>query len=319
MKAAVYEKGSADVLVLREIQKPVARENEVLVKIHMASVNALDYRSIKMGITKNNTIMGADVAGRVESVGENVRSFRAGDDVVGDLSGCGMGGFAQYAAVPETALVQKPAEICFEDAAAVPVAAITALQALRDKGQVSPGQNVLIVGAGGGVGTYAVQLAKHFGARVTAVCGPKNVDMIKSIGADIVIDYTKVRFDTRKEQYDLVVAANGSNLLSAYKRVLKSKGICVVLGGALRQIFSTMVFGPFLSIGGKKIRMLAAKPSQDDLSLILGLVSEGRIKPVIDRRYPLSEAAKALKYLSAGHARGKVVINISEENEYESC
>ncbi len=221
MKAAVYEKGAADVLVLREIQKPVARENEVLVKIHMSSVNALDYRSIKMGITKNNTIMGADIAGCVESVGQNVRSFRPGDDVVGDLSGCGMGGFAEFVAVPESVLVKIPDAVSFEDAAAVPVAAITALQALRDKGQVSPGQNVLIIGAGGGVGTYAVQLAKHFGARVTAVCGPKNVDMIKSIGADKVIDYTKVRFDTRKEQYDLVVAANGSNLLSAYKRVLK--------------------------------------------------------------------------------------------------
>jgi NADPH:quinone reductase-like Zn-dependent oxidoreductase len=309
MKAVVYEKKQ---LVYCDVPMPNAKENEVLVKICAASVNALDYRSMRMGIVPKNKIFGADIAGVVEAVGISVKDYCPGDRVAAEISGCGLGGFAEFVAVPEGVLVKMPDAVSFEDAAALPVAAETAMQALRDKGGIEKGQSVLIVGAGGGVGTYAVQLAKHFGAQVTAVCGSKNVDMVKSIGADNVIDYTKERFDTRKAQYDIVVAANGTYPLSAYKRVLKQKGICVVLGGALRQIFKTMVFGPFLSIGGKKIRMLAAKPSPKDLAFHMALVEQGRLRPVIDARYPLSETAQAIDYLGRGHARGKVIITIQE-------
>jgi NADPH:quinone reductase-like Zn-dependent oxidoreductase len=309
MKAVVYEKKN---LVYCERPMPAPKENEVLVKICAASVNALDYRSIRMGSIPKNKIFGADIAGCVEAVGRQATNYCPGDRVAADISGCGLGGFAEFVAVPESVLVKIPDAVSFEDAAALPVAAETAVQALRDKGGIKKGQSVLIVGAGGGVGTYAVQLAKYFGAQATAVCGQKNVAMVKSIGADTVIDYTKERFDTRKAQYDIVVAANGGYPLSAYKRVLKPNGVCVVLGGALRQIFKTMVFGPFMSIGGQKIRILAAKPSPKDLAFHMHLVAQGKIKPVIDARYPLSETAKAIEYLGRGHAHGKVMITIQE-------
>lgn len=312
MKAVVYDKRRSEKFIYSDVPRPVPGDNDVLVKIHAASMNALDYRSMRMGIIPKNKIFGADIAGVVETVGSQVTDYCPGDKVAADISGCGLGGFAEFVAVPQSVLVKMPESVSFEDAAALPVAAETAVQALRDKGSIKKGQSVLVCGAGGGVGTYAVQLAKYFSAQVTAVCGSKNVDMVKAIGADIVIDYTKERFDTRKAQYDIVVAANGSYPLSAYKRVLKPMGICVVLGGALRQIFSTMVFGPFLSIGGKKIRMLAAKPSPKDLAFHMSLVEQGKLRPVIDARYPLSETAKALDYLGRGHARGKVLITIQE-------
>lgn len=312
MKAVIYDKRRSEKFIYSDVPRPVPGDNDVLVKIHAASMNALDYRSMRMGIIPKNKIFGADIAGVAESVGSLVTDYCPGDKVAADISGCGLGGFAEFVAVPQSVLVKMPESVSFEDAAALPVAAGTALQALRDKGGVKTGQSVLVCGAGGGVGTYAVQLAKYFGAQVTAVCGSKNVDMVKAIGADIVIDYTKARFDTRKAQYDIVVAANGSYPLSAYKRVLKPMGICVVLGGALRQIFSTMVFGPFLSIGGKKIRMLAAKPSPKDLAFLLELLEQGQIKPVIAARYPLRKTAKALEGLSRGHASGKVLITIQE-------
>ncbi len=310
MKAVVYEKKR---LVYCDVPMPEPKDNEVLVKICAASMNALDYRSIRMGSIPKNKIFGADIAGVVDAVGSLVTDYCPGDKVAADISGCGLGGFAEFVAVPEGVLVKMPDAVSFEDAAALPVAAETAVQALRDKGSIKKGQSVLVVGAGGGVGTYAVQLAKYFGAQVTAVCGSKNVDTVKAIGADIVIDYAKERFDTRKAQYDIVVAANGSYPLSAYKRVLKPKGICVVLGGALRQIFSTMVFGPFLSIGGKKIRILAAQPSPKDLAFHMSLVEQGKLRPVIDARYPLSETAKALDYLGRGHASGKILITVQED------
>lgn len=309
MKAAVYEKKKLNYC---DVPKPVPGDTSVLVKIHAASLNALDYRSMRMGIIPKNKIYGADIAGVVEAVGSGVKAYCPGDKVAADISGCGLGGFAEYVAVPDSVLVKIPESVSFEDAAALPVAAETAIQALRDKGNVQAGQRVLIVGAGGGVGTYAVQLAKHFGADVTAVCGPNNAQLVSSIGADRVIDYTKESFTSQKSRYDVVIAVNGGYTLSSYKSVLKDGGVCVVLGGALRQIFKTMVFGPVLSIGGKKIKMLAAKPSPKDLAFTLGLVAQGKLKPVIAARYLLSETPQALAELACGHARGKVIIAVQE-------
>jgi NADPH:quinone reductase-like Zn-dependent oxidoreductase len=314
MKAVVYDK--QEKFVYCEKIKPVPDDNDVLVKIFAASLNALDDRSLRMGMIPKNKIFGADIAGRVEAVGKNVSVFHVGDDVAADLSGCGLGGFAEYVAVPQGVLVKKPSCVSFEDAAALPVAALTALQALRDKGSVKKGQCVLVCGAGGGVGTFAVQLAKYFGAHVTAVCGPKNAEIMLTLGADRVIDYTKEDFLKQAARYDLILAVNGSYSLSAYKRALKPNGACVVVGGALRQIFKTMLLGPLVSMGGKRIRLLAAKPNPKDLAFLLELVERGHIKPVIDRRYPLSETAKALEYLSRGHACGKVLITVKED-EYE--
>ncbi len=309
MKAVVYEKKQ---LVYGDVPMPMPQSNEVLVKIHAASLNALDYRSMRMGIIPKNKIFGADIAGVVEAVGSDVKGYFPGDRVAADISGCGLGGFAQYVAVPEDVLATVPDAVSFEDAAALPVAAGTALQALRDKGCVKKGQNVLIVGAGGGVGTYALQLAKHFGAKVTAVCGPKNTELVSSLGADKVIDYTKESFDKAVDRYDVVVAVNGGYALSAYKLVLKANGVCVVLGGALKQIFKTMVFGPIMSLGGRKVRMLAAKPNPKDLAFNLDLVAQGKMKTVIAARYSLSETPQALQELSHGHARGKVIITVQE-------
>lgn len=309
MKAIVYEKKQ---LVYGDVPTPVPQPGEVLVKIRAASLNALDYRSMRMGIIPKNKIFGADIAGVVEAVGSQVKGYFPGDKVAADISGCGLGGFAEYVAVPESVLVKIPEDVSFEDAAALPVAGETALQALRDKGGVKAGQSVLIVGAGGGVGTYAVQLAKHFGAKVTAVCGPKNAALVSSIGADKVIDYTKESFEKDEKKYNVVLAVNGGYALSAYKRVLQPHGVCVVLGGALKQIFKTMVFGPVISLGGRKVRMLAAKPSPKDLKFNLDLVAKGKMKPVIAARYPLSETAQALKELSSGHAQGKVIITVQE-------
>jgi 2-desacetyl-2-hydroxyethyl bacteriochlorophyllide A dehydrogenase len=309
MKAVVYDKSnSPDVLILRDVEKPAPNENEVLVKIHAVSINAIDYRSMRMGIIPKRKIFGTDIAGRVESVGSNIRELRVGDEVFGDLSSCGFGGFAEYVAVPESVLALKAASISFEDAAAIPMAALTALQALRDKGNIQPGQKVLICGAGGGVGTFAVQLAKYFGAEVTAVCGEANVELVRSLGADHVIDYTKDDFSKSGKRYDLVLAVNGNHPLSVYKRALAPKGTFVMVGGNLSQVIKTVLFGRFMSLGGKKMRFLSAKISKNDLEFVQKLVEEGKVKPVIDRRYPLSETAEAVRHLKNGHARGKVVI-----------
>jgi NADPH:quinone reductase-like Zn-dependent oxidoreductase len=315
MKAIVYEKhnGTPDMLVYREVEKPAPEGNEVLVKIHVASVNAGDYRSMRMGSIPKKKIFGSDIAGVVEAAGCNVRKFHPGDEVTGDISGCGLGGFAEYVTVPEHALALKPAGISFEQAASLPMAAVTALQALRDKGEIKLGYRVLICGAGGGVGTFAVQLAKYFGAEVTALCGTGNTELVRSIGADHIIDYTREDFTKSGKRYDLVVAVNGSQLLSAYKGVLNPKGTAVIVGGALSQVIKAMLLGPVMSLGGRKVRILAAKPNTKDLEFIIKLVANGSIKPVVDRRYPLGGTGKAVCYLSEGHARGKVIINIIKE------
>lgn len=306
MLAAVYRKHQAKQVEITQIPKPTPKDDEALVRIHMASVNALDYRSMRMGILRNNQVMGADIAGVVESAGHDVKQLKAGDAVFGDIFKYA-GGFAEFAAVPEHALAKIPMGVTFEQAAALPVPAITALQALQ--GGIGPGQRVMICGAGGGVGTYAVQLAKYFGAKVTAVCGAANLPLVKSLGADTVIDYRKGDIWIKGGQYDLIVAVNGSYPFRAYKAALKSDGRLVVLGGALSQIFKAMLLGP---LSGNRITLLSAKPNATDLQYLEELVRDGHIRPIIEKTYPLEHAAEAIQYLSQGHARGKVMISIAE-------
>jgi NADPH:quinone reductase-like Zn-dependent oxidoreductase len=325
MKAIVYTKyGSPDVLQLKDVEKPIPKDNEVLIKIHAASVNAYDWhfltadifliRLMGGGLLKpKDTRLGADIAGRVEAVGRNVKQFHTDDEVFGDIS---HGGFAEYACAPESRLALKPANLSFEEAAAVPMAALTALQGLRDEGQIHPGQKVLINGASGGVGTFAVQIAKSFDAEVTAVCSTRNLDQARSIGANQVIDYTREDFTQSGQQYDLILAANGYHSLFAYKRALTPKGIYVMAGGSMAQIFQAMLLGSWMSkTGGKKMGGVSAKVDQKDLDFLKELIESGKVVPVIDRRYPLSEAAEALRYLGEGHARGKVVITVNHDNK----
>jgi len=328
MKAIVYTKyGSPDVLQLQEVEKPTPKDDQVLVKVHAVSLNAADLHLLRAdpflirlssGFLKpKHTILGSDIAGRVEAVGSNVKQFKPGDDVFGDISGCGWGGFAEYVCVSETALALKPTNLTFEQAAAVPMAAVTALQGIRYAGQILPGQKVLINGASGGVGTFAVQLAKSFGAEVTAVCSTKKVDMARSIGADHVIDYTKEDFAKNGQQYDLILAANGDRSISDYRRALSPKGIYVQTGGSMAQMSQAMIQGPWISMtGSKKMgNMGVAKPNQKDLVFMKELLEAGKVVPVIDRCYPLSEVADALRYLEEGHARGKVVITVEQNGK----
>jgi NADPH:quinone reductase-like Zn-dependent oxidoreductase len=327
MKAIVYTKyGAPDVLELKEVEIPTPKDDEVLVKVHAVSANAADLHLLRgdpfllrlmSGLLKpKNTILGADIAGRVEIVGKNVKEFQAGDEVFGDISACGWGGFAEYVCARENVLVLKPACLTFEQAAAVPMAAVTALQGLRDKGQIQPGQKVLINGASGGVGTFAVQIAKSFGAEVTGVCSTRNVDMVRSLGADQVIDYTQEDFTQNGLRYDLILAANGYHPILAYKRALRPKGTYVMTGGATTQMFQAMLLGPWLSRNGnQKMGNLLAKPNQKDLVFVEELLEAGKVVPVIDRRYPLDETAEAIRYLEAGHAKGKVVITVEQNNK----
>ncbi len=319
MKAVVYtEYGPPDVLQIEEIEKPTPNENQVLIKVHAASINAADWRGMRYpildrliggGLLKpKNTRVGSDVAGRVEVVGENVKQFRPGDEVFG----CAKGAFAEYVLAREAYLALKPANSSFEKAAAVPVAALTALQGIHYAGGIRPGQKVLIQGASGGVGTFAVQLAKSFGAEVTAVCSTRNVDMARSIGADHVIDYTREDFTRNQQCYDLILAVNGYHSLSDYKRALNPQGIYVCAGGTLPQIFQAMLLGSMMSKNGDKKmgNMGIAKVNQEDLVYLGELLEAGKIVPVIDRSYPLSEFAEAIRYVVEKHAQGKVVITV---------
>ena len=246
---------------------------------------------------------------------QGITQFQPGDEVFGDISECGWGGFAEYVCASEKALVLKPPHMTFEEAAAVPLAAVTALQGLRDKGRIQPRQKVLINGASGGVGMFAVQVAKSFGAEVTAVCSTRNLEMARSIGADQVIDYTQEDFTKNEQRYDLIFAANGYHPILDYKRALKPKGIYVMVGGSGAQMFQAIFLGPWISmIGSKKMGNLAAKANKKDLVFMKELLEAGKIVPVIDRRYPLSEVAEAIRYLEEEHARGKVVISIGKQH-----
>jgi NADPH:quinone reductase-like Zn-dependent oxidoreductase len=320
MKAITYYNyGSPDVLQIEDIEKPTPREHQVLVRVHAASINAGDYRMMRAdpfflrlvggGLRRpKDPRLGSDVAGRVEAVGENVRQFQPGDEVFG----CAHGSFAEYALAREAFLTWKPANRSFEESAAVPVAALTALQGLRDAGGIRPGQKVLIQGASGGVGTFAVQLAKSFGAEVTAVCSPRNLKMARSIGGDYVIDYTQEDFTRNQQRYDLIFAANGYHSLSAYKRALGPQGIYVCAGGTMPQFFQAILLGSLMSRkDGKKMGTMGiAKVNEEDLGYLGELLQAGKIAPVIDRSYTLREIAEAFRYVEEKHAQGKVVLTV---------
>ncbi len=323
MKAIVFTKyGSPDVLELKEVEKPAPRDNEVLVKVHAASVNDWDWGLLRgkpfvnrllFGLLKPKIrIPGAEVAGRVESVGRNVKQFQPGDEVFGDLSGCGWGGFAENVCARENALALKPASMTFEEAAAVPQAGLLALQGLRDKGQIQSGQKVLINGAGGGVGTFAVQIAKSFGAEVTAVDSTGKLDMLRSIGADQVIDYTQVDFTKNGQVYELILDIVAYRSMFDYKRALSPKGIFVFVGGPRARGSQLLFLGPLISmVLSRKMGILIYKPNKD-LAFMKELLEAGKVVPLIDRRYPLSEVPEAVRYLREGHAQGKVVITLEE-------
>jgi NADPH:quinone reductase-like Zn-dependent oxidoreductase len=327
MKAIVYEKyGPPDVLEFKEVEKPTPKDDEVLVKVHAASVTYSDLLFLRgepfvvrflYGLLEpKHKIPGKDIAGRVELVGSNVKQFQPGDEVFGNISVCGYGAFAEYVSVPENALLLKPANLTFEEAAAVPEAAVVALQGLRNKGQIQPGQKVLINGASGGIGTFAVQIAKSFGAEVTGVCSTRNLDMVRSIGADQVIDYTREDFTQNGQRYDLILATAGYRSIFDYKLALRPKGIYVATGGSQAQINQSMFLGPLISMtGSKKMGNLAMKPNKNDLVFMKELLEAGKVVPVIDRRYPLSEVPEAFRYYDEGHSQGKVVITVEHNNK----
>jgi NADPH:quinone reductase-like Zn-dependent oxidoreductase len=320
MKAAVYTRyGPPDVVQIKDVEKPVPKDNEILIDVRAASLNPLDWHFMRGDVRlltgvlgPKHKVLGAEIAGRVEAVGKDVKQFQPGDEVFGGLSGKGMGGFAEYACSVEERLAPKPAAISFEEAAAVTVAALTALQGLRDKGRIQPSQKVLVDGASGGVGTFALQIAKSFGAEVTAVCSTRNVDTARSIGADHVIDYTREDFTRSGQRYDLIFAANAYHSIFDYRRALSQDGICVFAGsGSLRIILQVTLLGPLLSlIGSKKMRFFMAKIIKKDLVFLSDLLAAGKVVPVIDRRYSLTGVPEALRYLEEGHAQGKVVITV---------
>jgi NADPH:quinone reductase-like Zn-dependent oxidoreductase len=322
MKAIVYcDYGSPDVLRFEDIEKPTPGDDQVLVRIRAASVNPLDWHYMRgtpyfmrmqAGLRKPKvTRLGVDFAGTVEAVGRNVKRFQPGDEVFGGRTGA----FAEYVSVREDrAVVLKPANLTFEQAASVPIAAITALQGLRDQGKIQPGQKVLINGASGGVGTFAVQIAKSFGAEVTGVCSTRNVDMVRSIGADRVIDYTKEDFTKSAQRYDLILDNVGNRSLLECRRVLNPKGKYVMIGGPtgrwidpLPRVMNAFVLSRFVS---QDMGMFLAELNKEDLTVLRDLMQAGKVKPVIDRHYRLSDVPEAIRYLEAGHARGKVVITL---------
>ncbi|MCK4789056.1 MAG: NAD(P)-dependent alcohol dehydrogenase [Desulfobacteraceae bacterium] len=326
MKAIVYKKyGTPDVLKLKEVEKPNPKENEVLINVQAAAANAADWHMLRgkpflarldFGLFKpKNTILGIDIAGRVEAIGNNVIGFKPGDEVFGD---CGWGAFAEYVCVKESNIVLKPANATFEEAAAVPVSALTALQGIRNKGEIQAGQKVLINGASGGVGTFAVQIAKSFDTEVTGVCGTTKLETTHSIGADHVIDYTKEDFTKNGKHYDLIIDVVGNRSVSDYKRALIRNGRCVIVGfTSMGRLLQHALQGAWSSItGNKKVGLMGtAQMNKEDLTFVKKLIEAGKVKPVIDRRYPLSDVAEAIRYLEKGHARGKVVITVENNNK----
>jgi NADPH:quinone reductase-like Zn-dependent oxidoreductase len=323
MKAVVYRcYGGTEVLKLESIAKPAAADDRVLVRVQAASVNPLDWHymqgkpyvmRVASGIGAPASVhTGADFAGTVESVGRNVKRFKPGDEVFGDRDGA----FAEYVSVAENgAVAMKPTNMSAEQAAAVPIAGVTALQALRDKGKVQAGQRILINGASGGVGTFAVQIAKIYGANVTGVCSGRNAEMVRSIGADRVIDYTKDDFTQGPERYDLIIDTVGNHSLSEIRRVLTPSGALIIVGGPsdnswagpLTGLMKATVTSPFVS---QKMIFMLAQANKEDLDILRDMMQTGRLTPVIDRRYKLNETADAISYLERGHARGKVIITL---------
>ena len=323
MKAIVYtEYGSPENLQLKEVEQPVTNDNEVLIRVQAASINSYDLHFLRADpllvrvvggfLRPKINILGEDIAGRVEAVGKDVQRFKVGDAVFGDICECGSGGFAEYVCAREEMLVAKPDSLSFEDAAALPMAAVTALNSLQRAGQIKAGQDVLIHGASGGVGTYAVQLAKYFGANVTAVCSTRHVELVRALGADRVIDYTQQDFTEESRRYDLILGVNGDRSLLEFRRALKPTGIYVMAGGSNQQIFQALLLGPLVSLfGSRKLRALASRPNVRELSVIKELVESGKLKPVIDKRFPLASTADAFRYIEDVHAQGKVIIQIA--------
>jgi NADPH:quinone reductase-like Zn-dependent oxidoreductase len=327
MKAIVCtEYGPPDVLQLKEVAKPIPKDDQVLVQVHAASLNAADLETlrgvfiVRMASPRKPMyeILGSDIAGRVEAVGRNVTQFQPGDEVWGDLSfPHGLGAFAEYVCVSENALAPKPASMTFEEAATYPQAAIVALQSLRDKGQIQPGQKVLINGAGGGMGTFAVQLAKYFGAEVTGVDSTMKLDMLRSIGADHVIDYTQEDYTRSGQRYDLILDVAATRSVFDYRRALSPGGIFMLVGGSVATLIQVVSLGALISrIGSKRIGLNAWKPNKrEDLAFLAELFEAGKVVPVIDRRYTLAEIPDALRYLGEGNARGKVVITVEQDDK----
>jgi NADPH:quinone reductase-like Zn-dependent oxidoreductase len=324
MKAIVFkEYGPPDLLRFNDIAKPTPKDDEVLVEVHAASVNYIDWQVLRgksfllrllNGLRKpRHNVLGDDVAGRIESVGSKVNQFQPGDEVFGISD---FGAFAEYACVKEEYLGLKPANISFEQAAAVPTAGVTAVVGLRDNGQIQSGQKVLINGASGGVGTFAVQIAKSFGAEVTGVCSTNKLDMVRSIGADHVIDYTQEDFTKGGKQYELIFDVAAYRSIFDYRRALSSEGIYIFAGGSMGRFFQAMVLGPLLSMTEKKkIGSLGwAKPNREDFDYMSELLEGGKVVPYIDRCYPLGEVPEALRYYGGGHAQGKVVITVKNES-----
>jgi NADPH:quinone reductase-like Zn-dependent oxidoreductase len=320
MKAIVFHKyGSPDVLKCEEIERPTAGDDEVLIKVRAAALNPYDWHfmrgmpyliRIMVGLRRPKvTRLGFDVAGHVEAAGRKVTQFKPGDPVFGGCAGLRAGAFAEYACTSESALAMKPHNVTFEQAAAVPMGALTALQGLRDKGHIKPGQKVLVNGAAGGVGSIAMQIAKSFGAEVTGVCSTRNVDLVRSIGADQVIDYTQQDFTKSGHRYELILDAVGNRPLSAMRRILSSNGILVMAGGEAGRWMSVLS-----RFGSQKFVGLLARSSKEDLTIMHDLMATGKVTPVIDRRYKLNEVPEAMRYLEEGHARGKVVISLEDSD-----
>ncbi|MCP5052276.1 MAG: NAD(P)-dependent alcohol dehydrogenase [bacterium] len=325
MKAIVYtEYGTPGVLQLKEVEKPAIKDNEVLINVHAASINSWDgdllrgspfiVRLVGGGIRKPKlNILGIDIAGKVEEVGKNVKRLKPGDDVFGDISGCGFGGFAEYVAAREDILALKPAGMTFEEAATISHTAVLALQGLRNKREIQPGQRILFNGSGGGVGTFGLQIAKSFGAEVTCVDNTGKLDKLRSLGADHVIDYTKDDFTKNDERYDLVLDVVGNRSIFDYKRALSPTGRYVMIGGGTPLILQAMLLGPLISItGSKKMGVLPHQPKKEDLEFMTELFEAGKVVPVIDKRFPLSETADAFRYYEEGRFIGKIVITMED-------
>lgn len=328
MKAFVYDRyGSPDILELKEVDRPTVADEQLLVRVRAAGINPYDWHLLRgdpylvrmvggLRRPRKATIAGSDIAGVVEAVGKNVTRFRPGDEVYACVN---VGGYAQYVCAPQTLVAQKPANLTFEQAAAVPMAAITALQGLRDAGRLQAGQTVLVNGAGGGIGHFAVQLAKALGAaEVTGVCSTGKVELVRSIGADHVIDYTREDFTRSGARYDMVFDTAGNHSIRAFRRALKPKGTFVIVGGAAAargkllgpgaQVIRAVLLSPL--VRNQRIVTVAAKPSGQDLEFLRGLIEAGKVTPVVDRTFPFAEAPEAIRYLEQGHASGKVVVSV---------
>lgn len=320
MKAIVYKKyGGPEVLQLKDVEKPIPGDNEILVKVKAVSVNPYEWhhmrgkpyfmRLIKGLFRPKNKILGNDISGIIERVGKNITEFKPGDEVFGDTN---YGGLAEYVCTPGDRMIQKPDNISFVEAASIPIAGITALQGLRDDGKISKGQKVLINGASGGVGTFAVQIAKSFAVEVTGVCSTRNMELVKSIGADHVIDYSRKDFTKMEESYDMIYDAVGNHHPSKLIKKLKPEGICVVAGFTnMKNMMSTSLMQSRTKNKDRKIILTSAKPNRRDIEFLKELIETRKIKPVIDRIYPIEETPQAIRYLETMHARGKVVINVN--------